>query len=53
MKKFYQIDAHNELFSAINRLTDKSTRRMNEAKKKMELFCKRHGLNEDGSLKSE
>lgn len=50
MQKVYQIDAHNELLSTIKRLTDKSTRRMNEAKKKMELFCKRHGLNEDGTL---
>lgn len=51
MQKVHQIDAHNELLATVKRLTDKSTRRMNEAKKKMELFCKRHGLKEDGTLK--
>ena len=53
MQKVYQIDAHNELLATVKRLTDKSTRRMNEDKKKIELFRKRHGLNEDGTLKAE
>lgn len=51
IQKVYQIDAHNELLSTVKRLTDKSTRRMNEAKKKLEQFCKRHGLKADGTLK--
>ena len=53
MQKIYQIDAHNELLASIKRLAEKSTRRMNEIRKKIEQFCKRHGLNEDGTKKTE
>ena len=53
MQKIYQIDAHNELLAGIKRSAEKSTRRMNEIRKKIEQFCKRHGLNEDGTKKAE
>ena len=53
MKKLYQIDAHQALLTLVHRLSDKSKRQTNEAKKKMEQFCKRHGLNADGTPKAE
>ena len=44
MKKLYQIDAHQALLTLVHRLSDKSKRQTNEAKKKTEQFFKRHGI---------
>ena len=46
------MDAHKELLVIVKRLTDKSTRRINELEKQMEQFRKRHGLEPDGRLSS-
>lgn len=53
VQRAYQIEAHQELITTVKRLTDKAIRRQNEIQKKMELFCKRHGLNADGTPKVE
>lgn len=39
-----KIDASMELLKQMDRLTDKAERKSNEAKKRLELFCKRHGV---------
>lgn len=39
-----KIDASMELLRRMDRLTEKAERKSNEAKKRLELFCKRHGL---------
>lgn len=41
-----KIDASMELLKQMDRLTEKAERKSNEAKKRLELFCKRHGLKE-------
>ena len=41
-----KIDASMELLKQMERLTDKAERKSNEAKKRMEQFGKRHGLEE-------
>lgn len=39
-----KIDASMELLKQMDRLTEKAERKSNEAKRRMEQFCKRHGL---------
>ena len=39
-----KIDASMELLKQMDRLTEKAERKSNEAKKRLELFCKRHGV---------
>lgn len=39
-----KIDASMELLKQMDRLTEKAERKSNEAKKRLEQFCKRHGL---------
>ena len=39
-----KIDASMELLKQMNKLTEKAERKSNEAKKRMEQFSKRHGL---------
>ena len=41
-----KVDAGMELLKQMDRLTEKAERKSNEAKKRMEQFCKRHGLEE-------
>lgn len=50
LQRYYEMDAHKELLAIGKRLTDKSTRRINELEKQMEQFRKRHGLEPDGRL---
>ena len=38
-----KIDASLELLKLMDRLTEKAERKSNEAKKRLEQYCKRHG----------
>ena len=44
-----KVDAGMELLKQMDRLTEKAERKSNEAKKRMEQFCKRHGLEDVNS----
>lgn len=41
---YARIEASKELTKQIDRLREKALRKKNEAKQRMDLFCKRHGL---------
>lgn len=45
VKKYtFHVKAGQELVTLIERMTAKSDRKLNEINKKLELFCKRHGI---------
>ena len=41
---FARIEASKELSKQINKLKEKAIRRRNEAKQRLDAFCKRHGI---------
>ena len=43
-RKLAQIEAAHELLKQLDRLKDKAQRKNNEAKQKLDAFCKRHGI---------
>lgn len=51
VKKYtFHVKAGQELVTLIERMTAKSDRKLNEINKKLELFCKRHGIENTSAL---
>ena len=51
VKKYtFHVKAGQELVTLIERMTAKSDRKLNEINKKLDLFCKRHGIENTSAL---